>query len=181
MILALFLGGWYGWRALRANDLPPLPLELPVRAEMLTKAWFSGDTNLMRRLTLPSQGQKLRRWLNDHRSPLAPEDLNSTRAEQQTRVEVQILKEKGDGAQLQVRVSNPLSSPVEAQQYWVKEGDTWFFLPPSENQAKGQNALQDFPASGKAKERRPAPVPSGQVTPGPNRPGPPWLSRRRGT
>ena len=73
-----------------------------MRAEMLTKAWFSGDTNLMRRLTLPSQGQKLRRWLNDHRSPLAPEDSNGAGPNEQTRVEVRILKERADARRLQV-------------------------------------------------------------------------------
>ena len=63
----------------------------------------------------------------------------------------------------------------------MKEGDTWFFLPPSENPAKGQNALQDFPASGKAKERASS-IGSGRAGDSrPNRPGPPWLSRRRGT
>ena len=108
----------------------------------MAKAWTNGDNELIRRLTSSSRRQQLRQWLNEHRSPLPAEALNQASNLKQTHVEVKVLQRTQDEAQLAMNVSHPLTQSATLVQYWMKEGETWYFVPQSDMEIRLQRAPQ---------------------------------------
>ena len=131
-VLLVVLGSaWYGWRTfLSAGSMSALPDELETRAQMLVKAWVNQDADTVQLLTTPEQESQVDTWLRANRFPLSLEELKVSRTWiHQTKIDVQVLKEKRDHAQLRILVSTPVSSPVKLEQQWVRVGKGWYFQP----------------------------------------------------
>ena len=139
VILLLALGGgtWFAWHRYGARkSLPPLPTDLEGRAELMAKAWYAGDTELVRRLTSASQGRRLKLWMRDHESPSAGKILSRVE-KQQTQIHLQIRDEKRDTVRIEVKLTHPVLPAATLDLHWVRGEESWFFQPFPEKQIGG--------------------------------------------
>ena len=103
----------------------------------MAKAWYTGDTGLMRRMTFGPQGRRLSIWLKDNLPPPGTKDLKLTES-QQIQVQVVVREEKRDVAQVELKVSHPLLPSASIQQQWIREDDSWCFRPFPEQKSKAR-------------------------------------------
>ncbi len=129
LVLALGSGIGLAWQRYgRSASLPPLPDGLEARAEQMAKAWYTGDTELVRRFTHGPQGRRLKFWMNDNQPPTGAKNL-SLAEKQQTQVQVHIRDEKRDAVRLELKVTHPMLPTVFIDLHWVRGEDSWYFQP----------------------------------------------------
>ena len=128
VLAAVGVGGFFFLRSAEAAE-ELLPDDLAPRAERFVQAWVAKDRPILRRLTSSAHDRMLGRWLMSNPAPTPPEDLEAMR------VDVQVVKERGAGAELIVKVGGLSGerSSVQLRQKWERRGGVWFFIPPREN------------------------------------------------
>jgi tetratricopeptide (TPR) repeat protein len=132
-VAAVLLFSTISWapQALRQQTVaePELPRELEPRAELFTRAWLSGDSRTMRRLTDPVQDRLLFTW--SRRNP-PPSSIAIVGPEDEVQVAVEVLPSVPPTTWLRVRVDGlPKSDgkPEELQLAWEHRGGQWIFQP----------------------------------------------------
>ena len=129
--LLLVIGGLV-WQSAGRPALPPtaeLPASLDERTTLFAAGVVRRDTNLLIRLTDPSQHRALRIWLAHAKDlpRVSPDDADAIEA-----TLVSKAKTTAGGEQVDARVR--LRLPGESKEFvlaqnWIQKGDVWYFRP----------------------------------------------------
>jgi hypothetical protein len=106
-----------------------LPDELHPRAELFAKAWLSGDSRTMRRLTDPARDRQLFPWYQRH---APPQKIDAALLKTDVKVDVAKLPSTPPIARVQVRIDGlkqGTEKTYELQLAWEDRGGNWIFQP----------------------------------------------------